>query len=92
VDITNADHPEYKDYTEILKGYIEAAPTEGEYKGLIKVNQELVDILSLFFELRINAIYAEIINDLNVYAIEDALANEWLRFCWYNRTYDANNH
>ncbi len=91
VEIASAEHPEYKDYTEVLKTYIDAAPTEGEYAGLIKVNQELVDILSLFLEIRVNGIYAEIINNVNVYAIEPALENEWLKFCWYNRTYNENN-
>ena len=91
VDITSADHPEYKDYTGILRKYIEAAPTEGEYAGLIKVNQELVDILKLYIELRLNGVYAQINNGVNEYEIESALENEWLRFCWYNRTYNEQN-
>lgn len=75
--------PRYTDYTEILREYISSAPTAGEYKGLIKVNQELVDILTLFFELRLNAIMNG--------SIEQALENEWLRFCWYNKTYSQPN-
>lgn len=72
-----------KDYTEILRSYIQEAPTEGDLKGFIKVNQELVDILSLYFELRLNAIYDG--------QIEKALENEWLRFCWYYRTHNEAN-
>ncbi len=82
VDITQYD-ARYKDYTDILKGYFEDAPTDGEYKGLIKVDQQLVDILSLYVELRLNAIWDG--------QVEQALENEWLRFCWYNRTYSETN-
>ena len=91
VDITSADHPEYTNYTETLKKYIAEAPTEGEHEGLIRVDETLVKILNLFLELRVNGVYAEIIDGVNVYAIEPALENEWLKFCWYNRTYNENN-
>lgn len=84
VDISDKDEA-YKDYTEILRQYIEDAPTEGEYKGLIKVNQELVDILTMYFELRQNSIFNDIENK------EPALENEWLRFCWYKRVYSQTN-
>ncbi|MDE6411710.1 MAG: redoxin domain-containing protein [Clostridia bacterium] len=73
----------YKDYTSTLQAYIDAAPTTGDYAGLIKVDQKIVDILTLFFELRLNPIFDG--------KIETALENEWLRFCWYNRTHNANN-
>lgn len=86
VEIASADHPEYKDYTEILRKYI-----EGAEDGLVKVDKTLVKILSLYFELRLNAIYAEIKDNVNEYTIESALENEWLRFCWYNRVYNENN-
>lgn len=83
VDLTEADAEKYKDCTEILRKYIESAPTEGEYKGLVKVNRELVDILTTFIELRVNGVYED--------KIESALENEWLRFCFYDRTYNENN-
>lgn len=73
----------YKDYTDIMKAYIDAAPTEGEYAGLIKVDQDLVDIISLYFEVRVNAIWDDV--------MEEALENEWLRLCWYNRTHNEAN-
>ena len=79
----------YKDYTAILQSYIDAAPTSGDMKGLIKVNDELVEILKLYIELRLNAVYDSSSSlDLN---IELALDNEWLRFCWYYRKHDKNN-
>lgn len=83
LDLSLLDSDKYKDYTEIMRAYIEAAPTEGEYKGLIKVNQELVDIISLFFEVRLNSVWDD--------TMEAALENEWLRLCWYNRTHNEAN-
>ncbi|MDE7301533.1 MAG: hypothetical protein K2N47_05120, partial [Clostridia bacterium] len=78
---------DYTTYTEILRQKFAAAPTSGEYKGLIKVDEELVKILSLFFELRTEAIY--LVN--NQLHIVPALENEWLRFCWYKNTHNAAN-
>lgn len=83
MDISELDPDKYKDYTAVMKAYIESAPTEGEYAGLIKVNQELVDIITLFFEVRVNAVWDG--------KMEAALENEWLRLCWYNRTHNENN-
>lgn len=71
---------QYKDYTATVKGWIESAKSNG---GLLKVNQEVVDVLKLFIEMRINAVYLS----GSKYEIEPVLDNEWLRFCWYNKTY-----
>lgn len=73
----------YKDYTARLKEIIAAAPDSGEEEGLVRVTQEIVDILTLYIEMRNNA--------LMDYEYELALENEWLRFCWYYRVYDQNN-
>ena len=81
----------YQDYTDVLKGYIDAAPTEGELKGMIKVNDELVKILTLYIELRLNMVFTTYVNNEIKPNIEPALENEWLRFCWYYRKHDANN-
>ncbi len=72
---------QYKDYTARLKEIIATAPTSGEYEGLIKVDQEIVDILKLFIETRLNT-------TLNG-KTDPVLENEWLRFCWYNKTVSA---
>ena len=50
---------------------------------MIKVDQEVVDVLMLYIEMRVNMV-------LNG-ATDSLLENEWLRFCWYTRIYDANN-
>ena len=73
----------YKDYTDVVKRWIASAPTEGEHAGMIKVDQEVVDVLMLYIEMRVNMV-------LNG-ATDSLLENEWLRFCWYTRIYDANN-
>ena len=80
---------QYKDYTDIIKAYIASAPTSGEYKGLVKVDQQLVDILTLYVECRNNSLTYD--KDGNVSDFDEVLDNEWLRFCWYNRLYDSNN-
>lgn len=88
-DLTEPNHGidgrNYKDYTDILKGYIERSKTTD---GLVKVNDEIKDILTLLIETRINP--------LNVYddgtiEYEMALDNEWLRLCWYYFTHNAQN-
>ena len=71
----------YKDYTAILKSYIDSAPTTGDKAGLIKVDQTIVDMFTAFIELRINSIYDNV--------VELAIENEWLRFCWCYNTHDA---
>lgn len=76
---------QYKDYTETVKGWIAAADAD----GLVKVTQEIVDVMQLFVEMRTNAVYLD--NATQKYEIDKVLDNEWLRFCWYNRTYDSNN-
>ncbi len=73
----------YKDYTARVKELVASAPAEGELKGLIKVTDEIVTILKLYIETRNNMAMD------GVY--EPVLDNEWLRFCWYFRTYDAKN-
>ncbi len=78
--ITLEGDEKYKDYTEILREYLAEANAND---GLVKVDQQLVDILTLFFELRVNMLLDNM--------CEQALENEWLRFCWYNRVYDVNN-
>lgn len=70
----------YKDYTARLKEIIATA----DENGFVKVDQEIVDILTLFVTLRLNTT----INGV----IDHADANEWLRFCWYNRPVDENNN
>lgn len=72
---------QYKNYTARMKEIIATAPSSGEYEGLIKVDQEIADILSLFIETRLNMVL-----DGKTDAV---LANEWLRFCWYNKTVSA---
>ncbi|MDE6029320.1 MAG: hypothetical protein K2F90_03260, partial [Clostridiales bacterium] len=73
---------DFKDYTQIMKDYIAAAET-GENEGLVKVDDDLIALLNLYIETRVN-----ILMD-NEY--EEALDNEWLRLCWYYKTHDANN-
>ena len=100
LDISKVD-PKYKDYTEIMRGYVNSAPTDGEMKGLIKVNDEIIEIMSLFIELRVNSLNADVENveinedgyitsyDVANLKVEAALDNEWLRFCWYFHVYKA---
>lgn len=73
----------YVNCTDAIKAYIDKAPTSGEYKGFVKVDDKLIGILNLFIELRFNPVFDE--------KIEPALENEWLRFCWYKRTYNEAN-
>ncbi|MDE7164044.1 MAG: carboxypeptidase regulatory-like domain-containing protein [Clostridiales bacterium] len=89
-----ADHPvqgreaeDYIDYTDIIKEYIAKAETTGDKAGLVKVDDRLVKILKLFIEVRINMLN---ITDKGI-EYEEALENEWLRFCWYFNTHDAQN-
>lgn len=73
---------QYKDYTSVVEGWVATAQNND---GLIKVTQEVVDILKLFIEMRSNSAYLDGTN-----LKQDAvLENEWLRFCWYNKTYGA---
>lgn len=81
-DYTELDE-KYKDYTAVVKDWIASAPTEGEHAGMIKVNQDVVDVLMLYIEMRVNMVLDGKTDNL--------LENEWLRFCWYTRPYDANN-
>ena len=69
---------DFADYTAKIKEYIAGADD-----GLVKVNDELVKILKLFIETRVNRF------ENGEY--EEALDNEWLRFCWYYKTHDAQN-
>ncbi|MCM1306015.1 MAG: redoxin domain-containing protein [Bacteroides sp.] len=74
---------DYKDYTQILKDYIADPEHQGPEDGLIKVNEQIVKILTLFIEVRVNAMIDG--------EGELALENEWLRMCWYYKTYDENH-
>lgn len=69
----------FKDYTDDFKAFIATADQD----GFVKVNDELINILSMFIEVRVNNIWN--------YVYEKALDNEWLKFCWYYRVYDVNN-
>lgn len=88
-DLTEPDHGrpdrEYKDYTDIIKGYIEQSKATD---GLVKVNDEIKDMLTLFIETRINPLD---VYDNGIIQYDKALDNEWLRLCWYYYTHDANN-
>lgn len=79
---------EFKDYTGILQGYIDGA----DESGLIPVNDEIVEMLTLFIETRVNSVSITYNNDVVSRIVYDtALSNEWLRFCWYYRPYDSAN-
>lgn len=78
--LSPAQMAKIKDYTQFLTDYIANPANKGPEDGLVKVNQDIVDLLSLFIELRINGVMDGV--------IEAAYDNEWLRFCWYYRTYD----
>lgn len=73
---------DFADYTDTMKAYIAKAET-GENAGLVKVDDDLVALLNLYIETRVNMLMD------NQY--EEALENEWLRFCWYYKTHDAQN-
>lgn len=78
---------DFKDYTSIMQGYIDGA----DESGLVPVNDEIVEMLTLFIETRAHSISVSIVNDTPTRIVyEPALENEWLRFCWYNHTYGAN--
>ena len=88
-DLTEVNHGiagrDYKDYTDIVKGYIEQSKTTD---GLIKVNDAIKDFLTLFIETRINALN---VYDNGTIEYEQAYDNEWLRLCWYYKTYNEQN-
>jgi len=78
----------FKDYTARLKQIIaDEAEKTGETRGMVKVNDEIKEILDLFMQLRVNMVMYE--NDTLIF--EEVTENEWLRYCWYYRQYDANN-
>lgn len=88
VDYSLREPDKYINYTPIVKGWIKNAETEGEYAGMIKVNQTVVDCLQLYIEMRVNMTYI----DTDGKQYDDLLLdNEWLRFCWYTRTYNSAN-
>lgn len=88
-DLTQPNHGitgrEYKDYTDIIKGYIDQSKSTD---GLVKVNDEIKDMLILFIETRINPLN---VYDNGIIEYDKALDNEWLRLCWYYNTHNANN-
>lgn len=75
---------DYIDYTDIMQAYCEKALSNtGKEEGFLKATDELVKILTMYHFLRTDSI----VNGVKPYVIE----NEWLRFCWYYRTVDAEN-
>lgn len=88
-DLTKPNHGiegrDYKDYTAMVKGCIEQSKTTD---GLVKVNDEIKDMLILFIETRINALN---VYDNGTIEYESAQDNEWLRLCWYYYTHSAQN-
>ncbi|MDE7394573.1 MAG: redoxin domain-containing protein [Clostridiales bacterium] len=81
LDLTQGGE-KYKDYTQIFKDYI-ADPDHQYGDGLVKVNDDMVQILQLLIETRINMLLDN--------QVEPAFENEWLRFCWYERQYSSTN-
>ncbi|MDE5562093.1 MAG: redoxin domain-containing protein [Clostridiales bacterium] len=88
-DLTQPNHGiegrEYKDYTAIVNGYIEQSK---DTDGLVKVNDEIKDMLTLFIETRVNPLN---VYDNGTIEYDKALDNEWLRLCWYYRVYNEQN-
>ncbi|MCH5161791.1 MAG: TlpA family protein disulfide reductase, partial [Clostridiales bacterium] len=74
----------FKDYTDIMKGYVASAED-----GLVKVDEPLMKILQLLIEVRMNDVSFDA--ETSVVEYEAALYNEWLRFCWYYKTHNAQN-
>lgn len=70
---------DFADYTAYMKGVIASADSD----NFVKVDEKLVKVLSLFIIMRKNSVTNG--------RTEAILHNEWLRFCWYNRIYDAAN-
>lgn len=97
VELDSTTYPEFKDYTQILQGYVDQAlANTGELYGLVKVDKQLADILKMFIQLRVNGVWAEVVPNgesitIERYEIEEANENEWLRFCWYFKEYKAVN-
>lgn len=75
---------DFIDYTAIIQEYI-----KGAVNGLVKVDDRLIKIINLFIETRVNMLVDS--DGDGVLEYEDALENEWLRFCWYNRTHNEQN-
>lgn len=78
-----------KDYTEIIRGYIAKAGQNGNPEGLVPVTEELMEILSLYLRMRNNTVSLDANGLIVEWEVPDA--NEWLRFCWYYRTYNSTN-
>ncbi len=76
IDLTSYGE-NYKDYTDVMKAYCEEAM---ENDGMLKVTDELVEILTMYFYLRTDMVE----NDV----LPEPSSNEWLKFCWYNKTID----
>ena len=75
---------DFKDYTDIFKTYVATAED-----GLVKVDADLAALLNLLIETRVNMLIDS--DGDRVLEYEEAVENEWLRFCWYNRVHDVNN-
>lgn len=75
---------DYIDYTEKMRNYCEQAlANTGREEGFVKANDELVKILTLYHCLRADSIYDGV--------MPKVIENEWLRFCWYYKTVDADH-
>lgn len=81
IDLSESGYLWVKDYTNDMKKFCTEAMKND---GLLKVNDKLVDILTLYYRLRTDMIENEEIPAATV-------PGEWLQFCWYNKTIDENN-
>lgn len=72
----------YIDYTDTMQAYCEKA-LKTENDGLLKVNDELVKILRIYYLLRTESIKDGVMPNPD--------PDEWLQFCWYEKTVDENN-
>ncbi len=71
---------DYLNYTETMKKLCEKAM---ENDGLLKVNDDIVKILTIYHYLRTDSIMNN--------EIPEKITDEWLRFCWYYKTVDEKN-
>lgn len=74
----------FRDRTADVKALVtQGMANTGDEEGFVKVNDDVVEILLTYIETR---------NNMMLDGETDTLLdNEWLRFCWYYRQYDAQN-
>lgn len=77
------------DYTDKMKDYIAKAGQNGNPEGLVPVTEELREILLLYLRMRNNSVSLNSAGQIIEWEVP--AENEWLRFCWYNRTYNSTN-